>query len=96
MFIDQEILGGIKFRVDEFGGVRNQYTIIVGPNRYFQSYGSLICMKDSKGRIFLDEDKWDYSRTTGKHRNRWLGEDIAETRKKIKLGIYKLVNLNQI
>ena len=95
MFIDQEILGGINFSVVEFNS-RNQYTIIVGPNRYFQSYGSLICMKDSKGRIFLDEDKWDYSRTTGKYRNMWLGEDIAETRKKIKLGIYKLVNLNQI
>ena len=95
MFIDSEIEGGIEFSIKEFES-RNQYTIRLGPNVYFQSYDSLICMRDSKGRIFLDEDKWDYSRTTGKYRNRWLGENIAETRKKIKLGIYTLVNLNQI
>jgi len=95
MLISEEFLVGVDFKIEEFQS-RNQYTIRLGPNRYFQSYGSLICMRDSNGKIFLNENKWDYSRTTGKYRNRWLGEDIAETRKKIKLGIYKLVNLNQI
>ena len=94
MFINQEIISGIEFSVKEFQS-RNHYTIRLGPNRYFQSYSSIICMRTSDGKIFLDKNSWDYSRTTGKYRNRWLGENIAETRKKIKLGIYTLVNLNQ-
>ena len=47
-----------------------------------------------KDRVFLDEYYWDYSRTTGKYRNQFLGEYIDETRSKIKSGEYKLKNLN--
>ena len=42
----------------------------------------------------MDKNTWDYSRTTGKYRNEFLGEGIAETRAKIKKGIYKLWDLN--
>lgn len=94
MLISEEFLVGVKFSVEEFQS-RNHYTIRLGPNTYFQSYKSLICMIDSKGKIFLDKDSWNYSRVTGKYRNRWLGEDIVETRKKIKLGIYTLIDLNR-
>ena len=94
MFLDPEIEGGIYFEVKEFNA-RNQYTIVLGPNRYFQSYKIIICIVNDKGRTFLDENTWDYSRTTGKYRNMWLGEDIAATRKKIKLGVYTLINLNK-
>ena len=45
-------------------------------------------------RVYLDESDWDYSVTTGKYRNQFLGEGIAETRKKIASGEYKLANLN--
>ena len=45
--------------------------------------------------ITLDEQDWDYSRTTGKYRNEFLGEGIEQTRKKIKEGTYKLENLNR-
>ena len=45
-------------------------------------------------QIYLDNDTWDYSSTTGRYRNVFLGEDIHETRKKIKSGEYKLVALN--
>ena len=63
----------------------------------FQSYKSIIPMKVDNGdtyQIYLDSDTWDYSSTTGRYRNVFLGEDIHETRKKIKSGEYKLVALN--
>ena len=73
--------------------VANQFIIADKGDEYFQSYNSIIA-KRSKGKIYLDEYYWDYSRTTGKYRNEFLGEYIAETRKKIKLGEYRLVDLN--
>ncbi len=62
---------------------------------YFQSYGTIIAVKDIlTDEVVLDSESWDYSVTTGRYRNEFLGEGIAETRKKIKDGTYKLANLN--
>ena len=62
----------------------------------FQSYDSIIAVRNKKtDKITLDSYFWDYSVTTGKYRNQFLGEGIAETRKKIKDGTYKLRNLNK-
>jgi len=52
-------------------------------------------MKNDDGIIYLDKYSWDYSVTTGKYRNEFLGEGIAETRKKIASGEYILTNLNK-
>ena len=72
----------------------------------FQSYESIIAIitiwdkKDctlphQKTRdIQLDKTYWDYSKTTSKYRNRFLGEDTKTTRAKIKSGEYILTNLN--
>lgn len=63
----------------------------------FQSYSSVIAVRtiwEDGTRVELDETYWDYSTTTGKYRNQFLGEDKAETMKKIKNGTYTLVNLN--
>ena len=73
--------------------VANQFIITDNGDEYFQSYRSIIA-KRSNGKIYLDDVFWDYSRTTGKYRNEFLGEGIAETRKKIKSGEYILTNLN--
>jgi hypothetical protein len=74
--------------------VANQFIITDDDNNdYFQSYRSIIA-KRSRGKIYLDEYYWDYSRTTGKYRNEFLNEGIAETRAKIKSGEYILTNLN--
>jgi len=74
--------------------VANQFIIIDDDNNdYFQSYRSIIA-KRSQGQIYLDEYYWDYSRTTGKYRNEFLNETIAETRAKIKSGEYILTDLN--
>jgi hypothetical protein len=63
---------------------------------YFQSYDSLIVKKDynDHGKIYLDRNTWDYSRTTAKYRNQWLGEDTKTIKAKIKSGEYTLTDLN--
>ena len=74
--------------------VANQFIITSKDTEIFQSYGTVI-VKQTRRHTYLDRDKWDYSVTTGKYRNQFLGEGIAETRKKIKSGEYKLANLNK-
>lgn len=74
--------------------VPNQFIVnINGIGQFFQSYNSIIVAKTPNG-IILDSEKWDYSKTTGKYRNQFLNEGIAETRKKIASGVYKLQDLN--
>ena len=73
--------------------VPNQFIINNNGEEYFQSYKSIIAKK-SNGKIYLDNYFWDYSVTTGKYRNDFLGEGIAETRKKIASGEYILTDLN--
>jgi len=63
----------------------------------FQSYSSIIAIKtvwEDDLKIELDRDKWDYSTTTGKYRNQFLGETKKETERKIKSGEYVLADLN--
>ncbi len=80
---------------DSGNEVPNQFRIrIPGVGRCFQSYSTLIVVRTPDGQVFLDESSWDYSATTGRYRGQFLGEGIAETRKKIASGVYKLVNLN--
>ena len=70
----------------------------------FQSYSSNIAFEARECgntgniypvKIFLDQTYWDHSVTMGKYRNEFLAEGITQTRKKIKSGEYKLVNLNE-
>lgn len=74
--------------------VPNQFKIYTDDGVYFQSYSSIIAYR-SKGKIKLDINKWDYSTTTSKYRNQFLGENKAETQKKIDSGEYQLVDLNK-
>jgi len=73
--------------------VANQFIIYTSKGKYFQSYDSIIVAVED-GKITLDENTWNYSRTTGKYRNEFLGEKIAETRAKIESGEYELEDLN--
>ena len=73
--------------------IANQFEIRSENAIYFQSYQSII-VKIENGITYLDSIYWDYSKTTGKYRNQFLGEDKKETEKKIKAGIYILTNLN--
>lgn len=83
-----------NFTSNAGNSIANQFKIYTTKGVYFQSYKSIIAFKDNKGKTFLDEYYWDYSTTTGKYRNQFLGEGIAETRTKIKNKVYKLKNLN--
>jgi len=75
--------------------VPNQIVITTGHGQYFQSYNTAIAhVCHNTGQIFLDESKWDYSPTTSRYRNQFLGLTSAETKAKIESGEIKLVNLN--
>jgi len=77
--------------------IPNQFIIYTPEATYFQSYNSIIVkttFENDERVVYLDENDWDYSKTTGKYRNQFLGETKKETEKKIKNGVYKLVNLN--
>lgn len=67
----------------------------------FQSYDSCVALIayecNNTGnicKVFLDSNFWDYSVTTSKYRNQFLGETKKETQAKIDSGEYRLANLN--
>ena len=78
--------------------VPNQFRIVDNENGYiyFQSYKSIIVkiIDSMPAQVQLDRDTWDYSVTTGKYRNQFLGENKKETQAKIDSGEYILTNLN--
>lgn len=82
-----------QFIMTQTGGILGNFI----KRETFQSYDSIIVVKtvwQDKTEIELDETYWNYSRTTSKYRNEFLGETTEETKKNIKSGLYKLVNLN--
>ena len=86
----------VKNMISESSGnaVKNQFILTNKGTTFFQSYDTII-VKRTKKHTYLDRGKWDYSVTTGRYRNQFLGESVAETRKKIEAGEYKLANLNK-
>ena len=75
--------------------VPNQFIIYGDSFTCFQSYRSVIVKIDlNNGKTYLDESTWDYSQTTGRYRNQFLGETKKETEKKIASGQYILAQLN--
>lgn len=79
---------------DNFRAIPNQFIITNGGCSYFQSYDSVIARIGRTGKVTLDKKYWDYSVTTGRHRNSFLGEKKPETEAKIKSGEYALADLN--
>jgi hypothetical protein len=77
--------------------VKNQFIIVTEedglPVRLFQSYETIIA-KIKRGQVYLDKNRWDYSKTTGRYRNLFLDETKQETERKIKTGKYILTDLN--
>lgn len=64
---------------------------------FFKSYDSYIAkttFEEGRRTVYLDQKYWNYSRTTSKYRNSFLGETTQETKDKIASGEYKLINLN--
>ena len=63
--------------------VANQFVISddLG-NTFFQSYRSIIAKICADGKIYLDNETWDYSVTTAKYRRDFLNEGVEATRAK--------------
>ncbi len=75
--------------------VPNQFDIYDGDKWYFQSYQTVIAMRCAKsGKTYLDQNRWDYSVTTSKYRNKWLGMTTLQVKNAIKNGSLILTNLN--
>jgi len=77
--------------------IANQFIIFDSESTVFQSYDSVIVktgFENGMRYTILDENKWDYSVTTGKYRNQFLGETKKETQAKIDNGTYTLADLN--
>ena len=74
--------------------IPNQFIITLQNGiEVFQSYNSIICVK-ANGQTYLDENRWDYSKTTSRYRNQFLNETTAFTIKKIDQGTYGMADLN--
>lgn len=74
----------------------NQSEIRTEDGIYFQSYETVIAFISFKDKVtYLDAAKWNFSSTTNKYRNIFLGEKMADTRKKIQSGEYVLTDLNK-
>lgn len=71
--------------------VPNQFLIETNEGTMFQSYNSNIAFKYNNGKVVLGKN-WDYSKTTGKYRNMFLGETKKETQSKIDSGEYVIDN----
>ena len=84
-----------NFKTISGSPVKNQFILEHGQNEYFQSYETIIAMRDKiSGLIYLDSKMWDYSITTGKYRNQFLGMDKKTTEKAIKNNEIILTDLN--
>lgn len=77
--------------------VANQFIIFDSEATYFQSYNTVIaktCWEDGERVVYLDRDRWNYSVTTSKYRNQFLGCTTADIKQGIKRGDYILADLN--
>lgn len=63
--------------------VANQFVITMNGVETFQSYETTIAIRQANGVIVLDDNAWNYSRTTSKYLKQFLGgigrNDVATT-----------------
>jgi len=84
-----------NFTSSNSNDVPNQFLIKFKDKIVFQSYSSIIAVKvHSTGKIYLDANKWDYSKTTGRYRNEFLEMDKKQIVAAIKSGQIELIDLN--
>ena len=75
--------------------IANQFIITIeNGDQIFQSYNSIIAIKTYCGKVQIDRDYWNYSRTTSRYRSIFLNESSKETEKKIANGTYLATDLN--
>jgi len=75
--------------------IANQFVITIeNGDKIFQSYKSVIAIKTFCGKVQIDVDRWNYSRTTSHYRSQFLNESTKQTQEKINNGTYLLTDLN--
>ena len=76
---------------DRGNDIPNQFELRFDGGIVFQSYNSVIAVKlYNDNKVYLGDD-WDYSRTTGKYRNKFLGVNKAEIVKGLTNGNFQHV-----
>jgi len=75
--------------IDGGNTIPKQFIITFDNGTVFKSYNSIIAVK-YKEKVYLGKH-WNYSNTTGKYRNQFLNEGVADTREKIKSNEYKML-----
>ena len=86
-----------QMKNDRGNSIKNQFEIYTNGKIYFQSYNSIIALKEYINgieTITLDETYWNYSKTTAKYLRQFLGHGIEITRHNIDNCNYQLSNLN--
>ena len=73
--------------------VPNQFEIYTDNGKMFRSYNSNIAFIPNDEDIIYLGHNWDYSQTTSKYRNQFLGMDKKEILKRIENGTAKVVKL---
>ena len=85
--------------------IPNQYVIRLDNCDVFQSYETVIAIRDynyikyggdANTKIYLNKDYYDYSKTTSRYRNKYLGLTTKETEQKIKAKEFVLINHNDM
>ena len=72
----------------------NTTIIATNGNKTLYSYNRAICRADSHNNIILDPVYYDYSTTTARHRNSFLGVTTAQLKHMINNNLVKFANLN--
>ena len=69
---------------DRGNTIPNQYVIRLDNCDVFQSYETVIAIRDyDLDEVYLNKEYYDYSKTTSKYRNKYLGLTTKETEQKI-------------
>ena len=82
-------------RIEQINLVGKIYRSIGFEDKFnWKIFERLKIVKQTRKNTYLDSRCWNYSKTTSKYRNIFLGETTKETQSKIDRGEYKLTNLN--
>ena len=81
--------------------IPNQYVIKLDNCDVFQSYETVIAIRDydyvnGKYEVYLNKQYYNYSRTTSRYRNKYLGLTTKEIEQKIKAKEFVLITHNKM
>lgn len=93
MFNSGNVISTCNMQTNSGNAAANQFEIVTTEGRMFQSYQTKIAFIANDGTVTLNE-VYDHSKTTGKYRNMFLGEDKKATDRAVKNGEYRVANLN--